>query len=111
MAEPIVVFMSSDDEYAPFAATTMVSILEHTEASVKFYVADCGISERKSSGCCTFRRAAAAKLNMWFWIWRRCFGTALSGPGSQRPCTADMFFRSLRKMRSGRFTRIWTWPL
>lgn len=46
MAEPIVVFMSSDDEYAPFAATTMVSILEHTEASVKFYVADCGISER-----------------------------------------------------------------
>ena len=50
MTEPIVVFMSSDDEYAPFAATTMVSILEHTEASVKFYVADCGIFADKSAG-------------------------------------------------------------
>lgn len=45
MTEPIIVFLSSNDEFAPFAATTVTSIMEHTSAFVKFYVADCGISE------------------------------------------------------------------
>lgn len=35
--------MSSDNNYAPFIATTIISILENTKSSTEFYVLDCGI--------------------------------------------------------------------
>jgi glycosyltransferase involved in cell wall biosynthesis len=41
----IPVFLSSDDNYAPFVATTIVSICCHTKAFMKFYILDGGISE------------------------------------------------------------------
>lgn len=42
----IPVFMSSDNNFAPFVATTMASILKNTEAFIDFYVLDCGISNK-----------------------------------------------------------------
>ena len=41
----IPVFLASDDNYAPFAATMMYSVLEHTDAFIDFYVLDGGISD------------------------------------------------------------------
>ena len=41
----IPVFLSSDNNYAPFVATTMASILDNTKSFVEFYVLDGGISE------------------------------------------------------------------
>ena len=40
----IPVFLSSDNNYAPFVATTIASILDHTKAEVNFYVLDGGIT-------------------------------------------------------------------
>lgn len=39
----IPVFLSSDDNYAPLVATTIVSICEHTNSFIEFYVLDGGI--------------------------------------------------------------------
>ena len=41
----IPIFLASDDNYAPFVATTIYSILEHTSSFVDFYVLDGGITE------------------------------------------------------------------
>lgn len=41
----IPIFLASDDNYAPFAATMMFSVLENTQAAIDFYVLDGGISE------------------------------------------------------------------
>lgn len=41
----IPVFLASDDNYASFIATTVVSILENTNAFIEFYILDSGISE------------------------------------------------------------------
>ena len=40
----IPVFLASDNNYAPFVATTMSSILLHTNEFLEFYILDCGIS-------------------------------------------------------------------
>lgn len=41
----IPIFLASDDNYAPFAATMMFSVLENTQAVIDFYILDGGISE------------------------------------------------------------------
>lgn len=40
----IPIFLSSDNNYAPFVATTIVSICHNTNSFIDFYVLDCGIS-------------------------------------------------------------------
>lgn len=41
----IPVFLSSDDKYSPFVATTIASILANTKEFIEFYILNCGISE------------------------------------------------------------------
>ena len=41
----IPVFLAADNNYAPFVATTMASILDNTQSFVEFYVLDGGISQ------------------------------------------------------------------
>ena len=45
----IPVFLSADDQYSPFVATTIASICDHTKAFIDFFVIDCGISEKSKS--------------------------------------------------------------
>ncbi len=45
MKERIPVFLSSDNNYSPFIATTIISIMEHTQSAVDFYILDGGIYE------------------------------------------------------------------
>lgn len=45
MNQTVSVFATSDNNYAPYAATTIASVMMHTSAYVKFYIIDCGISE------------------------------------------------------------------
>ncbi len=40
----IPVFLASDDNYAPFVATTAFSILKHTKSQIQFFIIDDGIS-------------------------------------------------------------------
>ena len=42
----IPVFMASDENFAPFVAITMASILKNTSSFVEFYVLDSGISKK-----------------------------------------------------------------
>lgn len=42
--DSIPVFLSSDDVYAPFVATAICSILDHTHSFINFYILDGGIS-------------------------------------------------------------------
>lgn len=42
----IPVFLASDDNYAPFVATTIYSILENTSSFVDFYILDGGITNK-----------------------------------------------------------------
>ena len=41
----IPIFLSSDDNYAPFVATTVASICHNTKSFIDFYILDSGISE------------------------------------------------------------------
>lgn len=41
----IPVFLSSDNNYSPFVATTILSIMDHTKSAVDFYILDGGIYE------------------------------------------------------------------
>lgn len=43
--EHIPVFLSSDDRYAPFVTTTIISIMSNTKSFVDFYILDGGISK------------------------------------------------------------------
>jgi len=43
--ESINVFATSDDNYAPYVATTIASIMKHTASAVNFFIIDCNISE------------------------------------------------------------------
>lgn len=43
MTQTIPIFLASDDNYAPFVATTITSIVKNTEAFIGFYVLDGGI--------------------------------------------------------------------
>ena len=45
MSKPIPIFLSSDDNYAPFVATTIASICANTTSFIDFYVLDGGISD------------------------------------------------------------------
>lgn len=45
MSEHIPVFLASDNFYAPFIATTIVSIMKHTKSFVNFYILTDGISD------------------------------------------------------------------
>ena len=45
----IPIFLSADNEYAPFVATTIVSICEHTREFVDFYVLDGGINDENKN--------------------------------------------------------------
>lgn len=42
----IPVFLASDDNYAPFVATTIASICDNTKSFVDFYILDSGISQQ-----------------------------------------------------------------
>ena len=42
----IPIFLSSDDNYSPFVATTIASICDNTKSFIDFYVLDSGISEQ-----------------------------------------------------------------
>lgn len=42
--EEINVFATSDDNYAPYVATTIASIMLHTKSYIRFFLIDCGIS-------------------------------------------------------------------
>ena len=48
----IPVFLASDDNYSPFCATTMASILMHTKEFIEFYILDCGISQKNKIKIC-----------------------------------------------------------
>ena len=45
MSEHIPVFLASDDFYAPFIATTIASIMRHTQSFIDFYILTDGISD------------------------------------------------------------------
>lgn len=45
MTNKIPVFLSSDNNYAPFIATTIASICNNTKSFIEFYILDSGISE------------------------------------------------------------------
>lgn len=51
----IPIFLPSDNNYAPFVATTMVSILENTKSFIDFYVLDSGITEENQEKICTLK--------------------------------------------------------
>lgn len=44
IAKGISVFLSSDNNYAPFVATTIASIMDNTKAFINFYILDGGIT-------------------------------------------------------------------
>lgn len=44
LVEKIPIFLSADNNYAPFVATTMASILDYTKSFIEFYILDAGIS-------------------------------------------------------------------
>ena len=54
----IPVFLAADDNYAPFVATTMASILKNTKSHVDFYVLSDGISDKN--------KAKIANERKWF---------------------------------------------
>lgn len=45
----IPVFLASDDNYAPFVATTIASICDNTKSFVDFYILDSGINEKSKA--------------------------------------------------------------
>ncbi len=55
----IPIFLSSDNNYAPFVATTMASICDNTKSFINFSVLDGGISEENKGKICELK----AKFN------------------------------------------------
>ena len=53
----IPIFLSSDDNYAPFVATTIASICNNTEAFCEFYVLDSGISNENKNKICYLKNS------------------------------------------------------
>lgn len=49
MSINIPVFMSFDERYAPYAATSIASICSNTTSFVHFFIIDCGVSEETKS--------------------------------------------------------------
>ena len=51
----IPVFLASDDNYAPFVASTIASICSHTKSFCDFYILDGGISEKNKEKICKLK--------------------------------------------------------
>ena len=52
----IPIFLSSDNNYAPFVATTIASICDNTESYCDFYILDGGITEENKEKICELKR-------------------------------------------------------
>ena len=52
----IPIFLSSDDNYAPFIATTIASICDNTKSFCEFYVLDGGIVEENKAKICELKK-------------------------------------------------------
>lgn len=55
MKNNIPIFLSSDNDYAPFVATTIASICDNTESFVDFYILDGGISSENQQRICQLK--------------------------------------------------------
>ena len=54
--EKIPIFLSSDNNYAPFAATTIASICDNTKSFCDFYILDDGISDENKEKICKLKK-------------------------------------------------------
>ncbi len=52
----IPIFLASDDNYAPFVATTIASICDNTKSYCEFYILDGGILEENKSKICKLKK-------------------------------------------------------
>lgn len=52
----IPIFLSSDNNYAPFVATTMASICDNTSSFCDFYILDGGITEENKEKICELKK-------------------------------------------------------
>ena len=52
----IPIFLSSDNNYAPFVATTIASICDNTKSFCDFYILDSGISEENKDKICELKQ-------------------------------------------------------
>lgn len=52
----IPIFLSSDDNYAPFVATTIASICENTNSFCDFYILDGGITKENQNKICELKK-------------------------------------------------------
>ncbi len=52
----IPIFLSSDNNYAPFVATTIASICDNTESFCDFYILDSGISGENKEKICSLKQ-------------------------------------------------------
>lgn len=52
----IPIFLSSDDNYAPFVATTIASICDNTKSFCEFYILDGGISQENQAKICELKK-------------------------------------------------------
>lgn len=52
----IPIYLSSDDKYAPFVATTMASICDNTTSFCEFYILDGGISRKNQDKICELKK-------------------------------------------------------
>ena len=50
------VFLSSDNNYAPFVATTIASICDNTKSFIEFYILDSGIFEENKEKICSLKK-------------------------------------------------------
>ncbi len=50
------IFLSSDNNYAPFVATTIASICDNTKSFCEFYVLDGGISQENQNKICELKK-------------------------------------------------------
>lgn len=51
----IPIFLASDNNYAPFVATTIASICDNTESFCDFYILDSGINEENKEKICSLK--------------------------------------------------------
>lgn len=52
----IPIFLSSDNNYAPFVATTIASICDNTKSFCEFYILDGGISQENQAKICELKK-------------------------------------------------------
>ena len=56
VAHKIPIFLSSDNNYAPFVATTIASVCDNTKSFCDFYILDGGISEENQEKICSLKK-------------------------------------------------------